>query len=82
MAREKSLELEHPPVFVEENMRNFKEIESYDLIYSLFSSMFYFGDKKNLKILNRIYRALCRDGYCVIDYYNPAAFLKKGKKKD
>jgi len=44
--------------------------------------MFYFGDKKNLKILNRVYRALRRDGYCVIDYYNPAAFLKKGKKKD
>jgi len=82
MAREKASQLPNPPKFTEENMKTFKEVDNYDLIYSLFSSMFYFGDKKNLKILNRVYGALRRDGFCVIDYYNPVAFLKKGKKKD
>jgi D-alanine-D-alanine ligase len=82
IAREKSEELEHPPEFIHENMKKFRAIDAYDMIYSLFSSMFYFGHKKNIKILHRLYEALQRDGFCVIDYYNPAAFLKKGKSKD
>ncbi len=82
MARNKAAELAVAPIFVQENMRKFREADAYDLIFSLFSSMFYFGDKKNLKILNRIYQALHREGFFVIDYYNPGAFLKKGKEKD
>jgi SAM-dependent methyltransferase len=82
MAREESKKIPSPPQFVQENMRKFKETDVYDLIYSLFSSMFYFGDKKNIKILHRIYQALHREGYFLIDYYNPVAFLKKDKKKD
>lgn len=82
IAREKSADLDNPPEFIQENMRKFKEVDAYDLIYSLFSSMFYFGHKKNIKILYRLHQALHRDGFCVIDYYNPAAFLKKGISKD
>lgn len=82
IAREKSEELDSPPVFVQDNMRKFRETDTYDLIFSLFSSMFYFGHKRNIKILHRLFNALHISGYCIIDYYNPAAFLKKGISKD
>ncbi|HGY54534.1 MAG TPA: class I SAM-dependent methyltransferase [Caldithrix abyssi] len=82
MARERSQGLEFPPAFVQGNMSDFSEQNKYDLIYSLFSSMFYFDDTHNLDILQRIYNGLKRDGYFVIDYFNPLHFLKINKKKD
>lgn len=82
MAREKAQGLAIPPHFVQGDMSDFEEEKQYDLIYSFFSSMFYYDDKHNLDIIHRIYKGLKRDGYFVIDYFNPLYFLKINKKKD
>ena len=82
MARERASELTVQPHFVQGNMRDLEEQNHYDLIYSFFSSMFYYDDKHNLDILHRIYKGLKRDGYFVIDYFNPLYHLKTNKKKD
>lgn len=68
--------------FIHRMMNEFDEQNQYDLIYSLFTSMFYFSDQHNLDIVQRVYDGLKRDGYFVIDYFNPSAFLKTQKKKD
>jgi SAM-dependent methyltransferase len=82
MAKNTVTDLTESPEFVHKIIQEFNEQDQYDLIYSLFTSMFYFSDHHNLDILQRIYKALSRDGYFVIDYFNPVAFLKTQKKKD
>ena len=82
IARDHAAELKDSPEFVHKLMQEFDEQNQYDLIYSLFTSMFYFSDQHNLAILQRVYNGLKRDGYFVIDYFNPPAFLKTQKKKD
>lgn len=82
MAIEASEKLTDPPNFIHANMRDFEEQDQYHLIYSLFSSLFYFDDHHNLDIVKRVYKGLKRDGYFVIDYFNPVFLLKMNKKKD
>lgn len=82
IARNNAVELSFPLNFVHKMMNEFDEQDEYDLIYSLFTSMFYFSEQHNLDIVQRIYQALKRDGCFVIDYFNPPAFLKTQKKKD
>ena len=82
LARQKSREVKHAPKFINEDMKNFEESNSYSLIFSLFTSMFYFSDTHNLDILQRVYKALKREGYFIVDYFNPPSFLKSAKKKD
>jgi len=82
LAQQQSIELEHSPNFITEDMKNFEEKDAYSLIFSLFTSMFYFSDTHNLDILQRVYNALKRDGYFIVDYFNPPSFLKSAKMKD
>ena len=82
MAKNNAEDLDDSPNFTHKLIQDFEEQDQYDLIYSLFTSMFYFSDHHNLDILQRIYNGLKRDGYFVIDYFNPVAFLRTQKKKD
>lgn len=82
MARERAKSLPNPPQFVQGNMQEFAEVEVYQLIFSLFSSMFYFDDHHNLDLIQRVYKALKRDGYFIIDYFNTINFLNQNKRKD
>ncbi|MBN1407399.1 MAG: class I SAM-dependent methyltransferase [Calditrichaceae bacterium] len=82
MAKTDAGDLTNAPNFIHKEMQDFEEYNCYDLVYSLFTSMFYFSDQHNLDILQRIYNGLKRDGHFVIDYFNPIAFLKTQKKKD
>lgn len=82
MARQKASVLPNPPRFIDADMRELNEKNRYQLIYSLFSSMFYFSDDDNLAILRRVFDALKSGGYFVVDYFNPPKFLKSGKRKD
>ncbi len=82
MAREKAKQLGVHAQFIEANMRDFEAFNQYNLIFSLFSSLFYFKDKRNLKILRRVYHALQRDGYFIVDHFNPISFLQSESYKD
>ncbi|MGD9488248.1 MAG: class I SAM-dependent methyltransferase [Calditrichaceae bacterium] len=82
MAKENAAALSNPPQFIHKNMNDFEETDKYDLIYSLFSSLFYFDDKRNLEILKRVHAGLNRDGYLIIDYFNPIEFLKRNRKRN
>lgn len=82
IAKNSAAELALPLNFIHKMMNEFDEQNQYDLICSLFTSMFYFSDRHNLDIVQRVYRGLKRDGYFVIDYFNPPVFLKTQKKKD
>jgi len=82
MARQKASGLPSPPRFIDADMRELSYRTRYKLIYSLFTSMFYFSDEDNLDILKRVFEALKSGGYFVVDYFNPPAFLKSGKRKD
>ncbi|MBN2424501.1 MAG: class I SAM-dependent methyltransferase [Calditrichaceae bacterium] len=82
IARDKAKDLPDPPKFIQGNMQEFNEEQAYQLIYSLFSSIFYFDDQHNLDIVKRVYNALMRGGFFIIDYFNPINFLNKNKLRD
>ncbi|MEJ2052688.1 MAG: class I SAM-dependent methyltransferase [Calditrichaceae bacterium] len=82
IARNNAEQLDHAPDFINQMYEDFREQDQYNLIYSLFTSLFYYSDQHNLNILKKVYAGLRRDGYFVIDYFNPPAFLKTQKKKD
>lgn len=82
MARENAKSLPNPPEFSQMDMQEISEQDSYDLIYNLFSSLFYFHDEKNLDILQRIFTALKPEGYFLIDHFNPNTYLNPAKSKE
>ncbi|MBD3225839.1 MAG: methyltransferase domain-containing protein [Caldithrix sp.] len=82
LANEKSEDLTNQPRFIQDNMTNLNTADEYDLIYSYFSSLFYFKDKKNIRNLKRIFQALKRDGYFLFDQINPISFLRSTPHKD
>ncbi len=81
IARKNAEKMEIKPEFKQENMLDFDGDRQYDLIYNLFSSLFYFNDKHNLSIIGHVFKALKENGYFVIDYFNPFSFLKKDIKR-
>jgi SAM-dependent methyltransferase len=81
-ARKNSELLKFSPQFIQANMKEFDEQDKYNLIYSLFTSMFYFSDTHNLDVLSRLFSGLQNEGFLVVDYFNPIAFLKSKNSKD
>jgi len=81
-AREASVDLNFPPEFLQLDMKEMEYSERFELIFSLFTSMFYYDDTVNRKILQNVYNALQRNGTFVLDYLNVSRLLYPKKQKD
>lgn len=82
IARKQAASLANAPEFRQANMRELAATDQYQLVYSLLSSLFYFEDELNLEIIGRVYKSLKREGYFVLDYFNPFPVLKQKKLKN
>ncbi|MFN3266475.1 MAG: class I SAM-dependent methyltransferase [Deinococcales bacterium] len=63
--------------FVVGDMLQLEYTEQFDVVLSLFHSMFYWDDTTHLAILRGVYRALKPGGRLLLDSYNPFALVHR-----
>jgi SAM-dependent methyltransferase len=63
--------------FVQGDMMHLAYTAEFDVVLSLFNSMFYWDDATHLGILHGVHRALKPDGRLLLDSYNPFVAVHK-----
>lgn len=62
--------------YIEKDMRNFDEVQKYDIVLLLFTAFGYFSDQQNIQVLKNISKSLKPGGLFCFDTFNRDNFLK------
>ena len=71
IAKQKALNANVEVRFIQEDMRNIPDKNSFDLVFIMFGAWGYFNeDDQKLSVLFQVYEALRKDGHFVLDFFN------------